>query len=400
MRSLSEALRRAPWFSRTTLDPESLRVLDELEVEGTTLRWAEVRGEQRTAILVLGDTDTDLLRAMLVLPARESWPTRAGGVLRWRGPVRSGLRLDEVMDTTATNAVGRAAGNLVIKAYRVLGDDRGEPSLLSTMDGSDLLPKPLGHLEYEGPEASDSGCLALITHAVEGSPLDHPLRAALRSGTSPPSRLLRAVRDALSALHDQFADGAEAKAMPLTNRLPELRCLVSQVRSTLPYVAEHRRELLDQCAAFPMDSDYPAGPRHGDLHLAHVLVDDAQRVRFVDPDGLAVEASSPLDDFAALCRAVECFAADEETARTARELGVDKYRFASELRTAPGAEWAAEVNRGLTAGIDPDALALPYLLRALHELRYHGERAGDPEADYYADLTWVSLAEFLRGFHS
>ncbi|MCP3803613.1 phosphotransferase [Allokutzneria sp. A3M-2-11 16] len=392
--SLHDALRRAPWFSRTTLDPDSLRVLDELEVEGTTLHWVEVRGEHRTATLVLGDNDTALLRAMLALAGRESWPTRAGGVVRWRGPVRPGLRLDEVLDTTATNAVGRAAGNLVIKVYRMLGDDRGEPTLLSTMDGCDLLPKPLGYLEYEG---LSSGCLALITHAVEGAPLDRALRAALRSGTSPPSALLRAVREALSALHDRLADGADAKTMPLTDRLADLECLVSQVRNTLPRSAERRRELLDRCAAFALEADYPAGPRHGDLHLAHVLIDDSLRVRFVDPDGQPVEASSPLDDFAALCRAVECFAADEEVARTAGELGVDKFRYASELRSAPGAEWAAEVNRELTAGIEPSALAVPYLLRTLHELRYHGERAGDPDADYYADLMWASLADFLKG---
>ena len=395
--SLGEALRRAPWFSRTTLDPDSLRVLDELEVEGTTLRWVEVRGEHRTATLVLGDNDTELLRAMLVLAARESWPTRSGGVVRWRGPVRSGLRLDQVLDTTATNAVARVADGLVIKVYRVLGDDRGEPALLCTMDDGELLPKPLGHLDYEGPDGFPGGCLALITHAVEGTPLDHPLRAALRSGSSPPSGLLHAVREALSALHARLADGADAKAMPLTNRLPELQCLVSQVRSTLPSGAEARHALLDQCAAFALEGDYPTGPRHGDLHLAHVLIDDSWRVRFVDPDGQAVEASSPLDDFAALCRAVECFTADEETARTARELEVDKHRYAKELCSPQGARWAAEVNRELTAGIDRNALAVSYLLRTLHELRYHGERAGDPDADYYADLTWVSLAEFLRG---
>ncbi|WP_461036501.1 hypothetical protein, partial [Streptomyces mayteni] len=49
----------------------------------------------------------------------------------------------------------------------------------------------------------------------------------------------------------------------------------------------------------------------------------------------------------------------------------------------------------LTAGTAQDALRVPYLLRLLHELRYHGERAGDPDADYYADLTWISLREFV-----
>ncbi|MFB9903389.1 phosphotransferase [Allokutzneria oryzae] len=415
--SLAEVLRRASWFSRTTLDPDSARVLDELDVGGTPLRWAEVKGAQRSAVLVLGDNDTALLEAMLTLTTRESWRTRSGGLVRWRGPVWSEPALDEVLQTTATNAVARVGGDFVLKVYRVLGDDRGEPALLSAMDDCALLPKPLGYLDYENADGLPGGCLALITHAVVGTPLDQPLRNALRSGwagrPSYPTDLLRAVGEALSALHVRLADGADAKAMPLTERLSELMSSLAHVRRTLPRSAEHRHDLLDRCGVLVrelvFESDYPAGPRHGDLHLAHVLIDDEQQVRFVDPDGQTVQASSPLDDFAALCRAVECFAADEEVARTTRELELDKHQYTRELREAaldpnslgrrraPGARWASEITRTLTAGVDREALAVPYLLRTLHELRYHGERAGDPAAEYYADLTWISLAEFVVG---
>ncbi|TDC64955.1 phosphotransferase, partial [Streptomyces hainanensis] len=224
--------------------------------------------------------------------------------------------------------------------------------------------------------------------------------------------LLDRVRATLAELHDALAAADPPRPRLLADRLPRLVATVADLHRILPETTGPRHRLLDRGAALAVrwadGVHYPAGPVHGDLHLGHVLVDDAGRVRFVDPESAPAPDAGPLDDLAALCRAVECFTTDERVARTARQRAYHKHRYATALRRAalapataarppraPGSRWAARITARLTAGTAPDALRVPYLLRLLHELRYHGERAGDPDADYYADLTWMALREFV-----
>ncbi|TDC25226.1 hypothetical protein E1265_07615 [Streptomyces sp. 8K308] len=431
---LRDAVARAPWFSRATLDPDSLRPLDELRAGHATVTWAAVDGTGggHTTVLVLAEDDPALLSAVLVLAARPAWATARGGTVRWHGPPLTAARLGAQLTATATNAVarvtaGRPPRDLVLKVYRALGDGGGEIALLSRLAGHRApLPEAVGHLDYLTPDGRPAGCLALVTEVAPGVPLDVPLRAALHAhwaGAAPQAvpqapldppldPLLDRVRAALADLHHALAELRPPRLTPLADRLPRLATAVADVRRTLPESTGPRHRLLDRCAAlagrWAAGAAHPAGPVHGDLHLGHVLVDAGDRVRFVDPAGAPPPDAGPLDDLAALVRAVECFAADEQVARTAQQRAYHKHRYATALRRAalapataarplppPAADWAARAVAPLTAGTAPGALCVPYLLRALHELRHHGERAGDPDADYYADLTWISLRAFV-----
>ena len=425
---LRAAVARAPWFSRATLDPASLRPLDHLRAGPTTVTWAAVDGTDGAgapaAVLVLAEDDPALLSAVLALAARPAWTTARGGGVRWHGPPLTAARLGAQLTATVTNAVarvtaGRPPEELVLKVYRTLGDGGGELALLSRLAGRRApLPEAVGHLEYLAPDGRPGGCLALVTRVAPGVPLDVPLRAALRAhwaGTVPDQPLdplLERVRAALADLHHALAELRPPRPAPLADRLPRLAGTIADVRRTLPESTGPRHRLLDRCAAladrWAAGTFQAVGPVHGDLHLGHVLVDADDRVRFVDPAGAPAPEAGPLDDLAALVRAVECFTADEQVARTARRRAYHKHRYATALRrlalapaTAarplppPGADWAARAVAPLTAGAAPGALRVPYLLRALHELRHHGERAGDQDADYYADLTWISLRAFV-----
>ncbi|WP_461037073.1 phosphotransferase, partial [Streptomyces mayteni] len=375
---LRASVARAPWFSRATLDPASLRPLDELRAGPTTVTWATVAGARdRTAVLVLAEDDAALLAAVLALTSRPTWRTARGGTVRWHGPPLTDARQGPQLTATATNAVARVAAgrppaeeDLVLKVYRVLGDGRGEVALLGRLGGRAApLPEAVGHLEYVAPGGRPRGCLALLTRAAPGVPLDLPLRAALhahwadapadREGRrAPVERLLDRVRAALAELHDALAAADPPRPRPLADRLPRLVAAVADLHRILPETTGPRHRLLDRGAALAIrwaeGVHYPAGPAHGDLHLGHVLVDDAGRVRFVDPESAPAPDTGPLDDLAALRRAVECFAADERVARTARQRAYHKHRYATALRRAalapgtaagppraPGSRWAA-----------------------------------------------------------
>ncbi|TDC63743.1 hypothetical protein, partial [Streptomyces hainanensis] len=187
---LRATVARAPWFSRATLDPASLRPLDELRAGPTTVTWATVEGARdRTAVLVLAEDDAALLAAALALTARPAWTTAQGGTVRWHGPPLTDARPGPQLTATATNAVARvtagrppAEEDLVLKVYRVLGDGRGEVALLGRLGGRAApLPEAVGHLEYVAPGGRPRGCLALLTRTAPGVPLDVPLRAALHA---------------------------------------------------------------------------------------------------------------------------------------------------------------------------------------------------------------------------
>jgi hypothetical protein len=227
----------------------------------------------------------------------------------------------------------------------------------------------------------------------------------------------------METLHGQLAPIGPVTRRPLALRLPGVLSDIGVVHDLLPCVMPDfsrqgpaARRLLDlaadQATGLADDGEFRTAPAHGDLHLSHILVDRGQ-IRFVDLTGPGT-APSPLDDYAALHRAVECLCLDLQVAQAAEVTQADQGDIAAALRTAAFAadgvrgglalavarssaaqiaeRWCAHVTGRLTGPAGSGrAGELFYLTRLLHDLRHHTERL----QSYYADLAWWHLARLL-----
>lgn len=412
-------LDRSGWFPRAGLDRRSVAVTDRLLLAGAELLWVTPRERGPELVLLAGRRRDGALEpasaswAILPLAARRTAPTTGGGTVRWSGTTGD-VRFLGAVDATATNDVARvelAGGAALLKAYRIVGDGEPEARALTAAASAGSVPRVLARVTYRRTAADAPRLIALATESVPGRSLDVPLRLGLdrawRRGFGRPDAgdvaLVRRVRAAVRTLHRHLAGDALSR-LPLAVRLPAVEADLAAVRDLVPAGPHHR--LLDLATGRARElaaaGDYPAGPAHGDLHLSNVIVGDAG-IRFVDLSGTS-ETSSPLDDFAALHRAVECMCLDLRVAATA-EAGQDE--AAARLREAalaardPGRtpadrvadEWCDRIAGHLAAPGRSPAGELLYLGRLAHDLRYHTERA----QTYYADLAWWHLARRLRG---
>lgn len=416
-------LDRSEWFPRAGLDPRSVSVTDRLVVDGTELLWVAPRDPGASQIILAArrrDGGLELASAssvILALAGHGAVSTTAGGTVRWSGSSGSARFIAQV-DATATNDVARVelgGDAALLKAYRVIGDGEPEERALAAAAGS--VPRVLARVTYQSGAASDARLIALATESVPGRTLNVPLRLSLqhawRIGDGSLGHddliLIRRVRAAVRTLHRRLAGLGMPSRRPLDQRLTALMDDLGVVRDLVP--AGPRRRLLDraagQAAALAAAGDYPAAPAHGDLHLSNVIAGDAA-IRFIDLSGPSA-TMSPLDDFAALHRAVECMCLDLTVAAAAAETGIDQDEAAARLRAEAlsprppdpdrgelarvGEEWSGSVIAHLVAPSGDPASELLYLGRLLHDLRYHTERV----QTYYADLAWWHLARRLPG---
>ncbi len=421
----ADVLDRSEWFPRAGLDRHAVSVTDRLVVEGTELLWVAPRDPGDAQVLLAARRREGELvpvsasSALLALAARGSAGTTGGGTVRWSGPPGP-VRFVGQVDATATNDVVRVelgGDAALLKAYRVVGDGEPEERALAAAASAGSVPRVLARVTYRSGAASEARLIALATESVPGRTLDIPLRLGLerawRTGAEALDRgdlaLVRRVRAAVRTLHRHLAGLGTPPRRPLDVRLAALTRDLGAVRDLVSGEPRHRllASAAERATALAAAGDYPAAPAHGDLHLSNVIVGDAA-IRFVDLSGLD-DAMSPLDDFAALHRAVECMCLDLQVAATARDVGIDQGEAAARLREAalaPDAHdpdrtatariaqrWSGQVIEHLVAPDREPAGELLYLGRLLHDLRYHTER----EQTYYADLAWWHLARRLRG---
>ncbi len=439
-------IEHARTYPRADLDRGKVSVTDSLRLGDTVLLWATVPGQPGRLAFLAGRWQQGRLvpastaTAMLSLAGRECWHTAAGGTVSWHGP-RGRLWLVEKVSGTATNDVMRIQlgdAPAILKAYRLIGDGWTEHRILAAAARSRLAPRVLAAVGYRHAGGTVQAPVALVTEALTGQTLDVLLRRSLerawqtgRSELSDPDRaMLGRVCQAVRAWHGSPLPPHRTARQPLATRLPGMLADISAVRRFLGLTAEGHR-LLDlaasRAAILCASGDLRTGPAHGDLHLSHVLVDGDQ-VRFVDPavgTGPSASAPAPLEDFAALRRAVECMCLDlHVTGRVAGRLAdtADPRRtrrgVSLALRAAawadpagPGRDlwaplihdsqsaaaarvadqWCANVGAMLVGGCPGPAADLLYLARLMQDLRYHTERA----RTYHADLAWWHLSRLL-----
>ncbi len=433
-------LRASEWFPRAGPGPRSVSIVDRLVVDGAVLLWVSIGGPPARPVLLAARRDgarlelTSTAAAIAPLADRVAWPTAAGGIVHWSGLPGPARFIGQVR-ATATNDVARIAlggRDALLKAYRVVGDGQAEEQALAAASAGRMVPRVLARVGYRAAVCADERLIALVTESVAGQTLDVPLRHSLQqawqAGRARPGpadlSLLHSVRAALETLHGQLAPLGPVTSRPLALRLPGVLTDINVVRELLPYVvpdsgtqgrAPAARRLLDlaagRAATLAAVGEFRTAPAHGDLHLSHVLV-DREQIRFVDLTG-PVTAPSPLDDQAALHRAVECLCLDLQIALAAEATRAGQHDIATALRAAALAadggqaglalamagsstarlaeRWCAHVVAELAGPRRGPAGELFYLARLLHDLRYHAERA----ATYYADLAWWHLSRLL-----
>lgn len=433
-------------YPRTDFDRGKVSITDSLRLGDTVLLWATVPGQPERLAFLAGRWQQGRLvpastaTAMLSLAGRAYWHTAAGGTVSWHGP-RGRLWLVEKVSGTATNDVVRVQlGDTpaMLKAYRLIGDGWAEHRILTAAARSQLAPRVLAVIGYSHAGGTVQAPLALVTEALTGQTLDVRLRRSLerawqtgRSELSDTDRaLLGRVSQAVRAWHGSPLPPYRAARQPLATRLPEVLADIGAVRQFLGLTAGGHR-LLDlaasRAATLCASGDLGTGPAHGDLHLSHVLVDGSQ-IGFVDPAasaGLSASAPAPLEDFAALRRAVECMCLDvhvteraagwlagkADPGRTRRGVSLALQAAAWADPGGPGRdlwaplihdsqsaaaariadEWCANVGATLAGGYPGPAADLLYLARLMHDLRYHTERA----RTYHAGLAWWHLSRLL-----
>ena len=458
-RTAAQLVEDVPALSRARLELRTAQEVDRLDPgdgAGMALVWIRVTARAGPPVVVVtaedGERAASPAHALALLSASRPdrrWATRAGGAVRWAGPpVRdrggaSGLAVTATNDLRAVDAGGRPA---VLKVYRVLGSDRGEGRVLAVL-GGDFAPRSLAQISYHPPGGGPVTCLALVTERLAGRTLDEPLRESLRrtwrTGPSGPDRptlmALTRVRSALSGFHAALERQCPPRFPPDPGRAAHVRseALCAEVRTLArdepeqaaagadAHLAAGRTAqaartgagavLAATAAAAIRFTRLDVAAAHGDLHLAHVLL-DGEQVRFVDVAQPELYGS-PADDAAALRRAVECMALDVVVDRAAAKWSRPATEVVDELVTR--ALCAASTDLGCPADVfgpletvvpreltatrawmapvcdrlDPlgadGPLQLPYLSRLVHDLRHHSER-GDR---YYAGLAWCHLVQ-------
>ena len=452
-----------PTLPRMRLDLQSAREIDRLGPGAgvaAELVWIQVATRNGPPVVVVAAENggraaspADALTRLSTDWPDGQWMTRAGGGVRWTGPaVRAcdragGLAATATNDVRVVEANGRPA---VLKVYRVLGSDRGEGAVLAALDGA-FTPRLLAQVSYHPPAGGSVTCLALITERIPGRTLDGPLLESLRhrwrtghSGLD--QRTLEAltrVRSALGQLHaaleqvcvlDVPRDPSRAALIRREALRAEVRALIGDKRgqsvtgadaraaprgTALTACAGARAVLATAMAAAIRATRLDVAPTHGDLHLAHVLM-DGESVRFVDV-AQPEPYSSQADDRAALRRGVECMVLDVVVHRVAAKRSRPAIEIVDELLTralcaaseglgrpidvfgpleasvptdlSAARAWTAQASDLLDPGGSDGIPRLSYLSRLIHDLRHHSE-CGD---DYYAGLAWCHLVQACSG---
>jgi hypothetical protein len=457
-RAVAQLVEGMPALSRARFEPETAREVDRLgtgDGGGVDLVWIQVMTRAGAPVLVVaagdGERAVPPARALAMLSAGRPdrrWTTRAGGGVRWTGPAvracgrTSGLAETATNDLQAVDVDGRPA---VLKVYRVLGSDRGEGHVLAALDGA-FVPRRMAQISYHPPGGGPVMCLALVTERLPGRTLDEPLLESLRhtwctgrSGLDRPTLMaLTCVQSALSGFHAALRQRYAPHVPRDPRRAVHVRrdALRAEVRALLRDEPDHAAADVGACSAVGRTAQARTGaravlaataaaairparvdvaPAHGDLHLAHVVL-NGEQVRFVDV-AQPEPYGSPADDAAALRRAVECMALDVVVDRAAAERSRPAHEVVGELLTralctastglgrpvdalrpletvvprelTAARAWTAQVcDRLDPLGADGPP-GLPYLSRLVHDLRHHSE-CGDR---YYAGLAWCHLVE-------
>lgn len=326
-----------PALPRARLEFQTAREVDRLGLADCAragLVWVQVAARHGPPVVVVTAEDgqhavSPAAALMRLCGGRPDcqWTTRAGGRVRWTGPAARPRNYPGGLSATATNDLivvdvgGRPA---VLKVYRVQGSDRDESTVLATLNGA-FTPRPLARISYRPPAGGPAMCLAVITERVPGQTLDGLLLESLRQSWSagrsaldrPTVMTLARVRSALSGLHAALEHRCAPRVCCDPGRAAHARrkALRAEVRALLSEDQEQAGTARAACAgamavltaaeaAAGRTTWLDAAPAHGDLHLAHVLV-DGEQVRFVDV-ARPEPHSSRADDGAALRRAVEC----------------------------------------------------------------------------------------------
>jgi len=449
-------LPRARFELQTAQEVDRLGLGDDAPTE---LVWILVATRNGPPVVVIAAEDgggtvspaSVLARLSAGRPDRQ-WMTHAGGSVRWTGPAVRARDCTGRLAATATNDlqvvdVGRPA---VLKVYRVLGTDRGEGTVLAAL-GDAFTPRPLAQVSYHPPTGGPVTCLALITERIPGRTLDEPLLESLRhrwrTGRSDLDRhtllALTRVRSALGGLHTALEQGYSPHVPRDPRRAAFIRrealraevCALvreekgravtsagahSTPKGTVQAARAGARAVLAVAAAAAIRATrLDVAPAHGDLHLAHVLM-DGERVRFVDV-ARPEPYSSRADDGAALRRAIECMVLDVMVHRVAAKRSRPTIEIVDELLTralcaastglggqidvfgpleavipkelTAARAWTAQTCDLLDPGGSDGTRSLPYLSRLIHDLRHHNER-GD---DYHAGLAWCHLVQACSG---
>ena len=469
-----ELIRAERWFAQKHLAPSHMEIRDKVIFDGSDghrYEWllfalgldakvySVVTGVGRNGEAVLV-SPTCLLEKVRQLKAL---PTTQGGVLRFIEQHQDfePLKYQALEAGNSSNSLFVTSMNkrpCVAKFYRKMdGAGTREQQTLGMMQATGFTPRVFASVEYQpqnSRQQSESTIICLFLEFISGTPAFEPFQKAIRSAFAQCQDhrsydqlidqdqyilpelckgLGRGIagfhRSALSLYEFQseqpqlFLSASFEALLKHWARLKELMKGIDHHAVVGPDKAELAVEtLLDKLAnlgGMP-PHDLMASYSHGDLHLSHIIVEDASlRCRIIDPAHQLAQSATPdhsAHDLFQMRRGFECFIFDEIATLLATRFGCTREEASERLANSADTEaqcymrfasaWCQRVFSSLVEsylGVVPDQLGLPvkdprwqtafYLERLLHELEYnivYGRR-------FFLNADFAYLKSFLRG---
>jgi hypothetical protein len=384
-------------------------------------RWyavvADATGNPREGWSVFDELVIDGLRH------QRSVPTERGGVVAFHGdapPYDETLPFDGGWSSNALSLVRLGGTPHIHKRYRLVHTASHEPAALRLSRGGECLPEYRGEYSYVSSRGGRYP-LGVIYQYVDGQPLERLLRDNLRALWTVPAGgaaqhterlapVLRAAGELIRRLHDTLASavtpqapGTDLDVAACLARTEEaLRAVLAWLRADAghpPAVRQRIAAALRAAAGSAAEPLYaPGAPRlragvcHGDLHLSHLLcqqaADGSWRVRAIDvsppaidPGDPAFTQQSPWQDLVAVRRGLEAFAAHEAMVQAAAVLDADRRqtcRAAVHDACAQLSDRAARVRAGLSDAADAWVTAVFGLIVAGYGAGEHAPVREDP----------------------
>lgn len=376
---LLEQIKKQRWFAQKNMDIGSINILDwvlvphldDTAATQSQLYWmkVEVASTHCYSILVncVDGVMQDASQAMgfieqLKLVGKKGLITAKGSKISLIGNITNEVITSlKAFEGSSSNTLQRCftqTNDYVIKSYRLLGEsNKNEVAVLMALSQHKLTPKVVGRIEYSCEHVEEVEYLAVLTEFLNDTPIHFLYSESI-------GKLISGINNGINSL--SLIKGEILKLCPLSSKIGQqvklfhqhlndsyeeelqrieqdfdlsaylkqsLQCwsrVYNAVETDRTLLAPYRKQVLLKLAlcadhllqnvASPSRLKFPVSIAHGDLHLCHIFIDEAehQQCRIIDPSPTSLDGKNKhfarqhsLMDLVGIHRGIEYFSFDE-----------------------------------------------------------------------------------------